>query len=121
MKTVELTGKDDLCDVASRIKEYTGREWQDTSKSFVKLLNDGCDFALHLGMVEALEQLSLSVNIVDGKPQITAHVSLDNGHGASVCKVLAWDDIYCRKMCKVIMEFDADGEAVMTGELVEWD
>ena len=121
MKSVELTGKEDLCDVASRIKEHTGREWQDTSSSFVKMLNDGCDFALHLGMVEAMEQLSLSVNIVDGKPQIIAHVSLDNGHGASVYKVLASDDIYCRKMCQVMLEFDADGESVMTGELVEWE
>ena len=119
MSSVELTGKEDLCDVASRIKQYTGREWQDTSGSFVKMLNDGCDFALHLGMIEALDQLSLSVSIVNGKPQITAHVALDGGHGASVCKILTSDDIYCRKMCKVIMEFDEEGEAVMTGELME--
>ena len=119
MKIVELTGKDDLCDVASQIKQNTGREWQDTSKSFEKLLNDGCDFALHLGMVEALESISLSVNVVDGKPQITARMCLDGGHGAEVFKVLSAEDIYCRKPCEVNIGFDEEGDAILTGELVE--
>ncbi|MDG1445099.1 MAG: hypothetical protein P8Q15_01950 [Methylophilaceae bacterium] len=119
MSSVELTGKEDLCDVAALIKQDTDRDWHDSSDSFVKLLNDGCDFALHLGMIEALNSLALSVRIVDGKPQITAHVSLDDGHGATACKVLTSEDIYCREHCEVNITFDDEGDAVMTGEVVE--
>ncbi len=119
MNSVELTGKEDLCDVAALIKQDTDRDWHDSSDSFVKLLNDGCDFALHLGMIEALNSLALSVRIVDGKPQITAHVSLDNGHGATACKILTSEDIYCHGHCEVNITFDDEGDAVMTGEVVE--
>ena len=119
MSIVKLTGKEDLCDVADLIKQDTGRDWHDSSDSFVKLLNDNCDFALHLGMVEALKSLTLSVRIVDGNPQITAHVSLDDGHGAEACKVLTSEDISCREHCEVNITFDDENEAVMTGEVVE--
>ena len=119
MSSVELTGKEDLCDVADLIKRKTWRDWQDDERSLTKILDDGCDFALHLGMVEALDSLSLSVRIVDGKPQITAHVSLDDGHGATACKVLTSEDIYCHGHCEVNIAFDEEGDAAMTGEVVE--
>ena len=119
MSSVELTGREDLCDVADLIKRKTWRDWQDDQRSLNKILDDGCDFALHLGMVEALNSLSLSVRIVDGKPQITAHVSLDDGHGAEACKILTSEDISCREHCEVNITFDDENEAVMTGEVVE--
>jgi hypothetical protein len=120
MNSVELTGKEDLCDVAALIKQDTDRDWHDSSDSFVKLLNDGCDFALHLGMIEALNSLTLTLDVVNGKPQIKARVCLDDGHLVEAFKVLSADEISCREHCDVNITFDDEGDAVMTGEVVEW-
>ena len=119
MSSVELTGKEDLCDVAALIKRKTWREWQDSERTLTKILDDGCDFALHLGMIEALNSLTLSVEIVDGKTQIKARVALDDDCLVEAFKVLNEDDIYCRKMCKVIIEFDEEGDAIINGEPAE--
>mgnify|MGYP003626952588 FL=1 len=119
MSSVELTGKEDLCDVAELIKRKTWREWQGNERPLTKILDDGCDFALHLGMIEALNSLTLTLDVVDGKPQIKARVCLDDGHLVEAFKVLSTDEIYCRNLCEVNISFDDESDAVLTGELAE--
>jgi hypothetical protein len=120
MSSVELTGKEDLCDVADLIKRKTWRDWQDDERSLIRILDDGCDFALHLGMIEALSSLTLTLDIVDGKPQIKARVCLDDGHLVEAFRVLSTDEISCHEHCEVNITFDDENDAVMTGKVVEW-
>ena len=117
MTEIKLTGKEDLCEISEKSYFPTGRNWSDDSKSFEKILNDSCDFALRLGMLEALDSMFLNINVVDGKPEFTAYVAIAD-HKFSALKVLDNSFIQGDVDCDMKLRFDyPDNE--LAAEIVE--
>lgn len=118
MNNIEIKGSDDLCGIVEKCNTSTDREWNCDNAVLDRVLQQNGDFAIKLGMLEALNNLMIKVVVIDGKPHFTAHVGLD-GDQVSAHKVLDSDVFWGFADCDVKFRFCADGDCEMSAEAVE--
>jgi len=118
MNNIEIKSDDDLCGIVEKCNTSTDREWNCNNAVLDRILQQNGDFAIKLGMLEALNNLMIRIRVVDGKPQFTAYVGLD-GHEVSAHKVLDNDVFWGKADCDVKFRFSDDGESELLAEVVE--
>mgnify|MGYP003653809356 CR=1 FL=1 len=105
MTEIKLTGKKDIYEIAEKNYPPSGRNWSNDSESFQKILDDSCDLALRIGMLEALDSMFLNINVVDGKPEFTAYVALAD-YQISATKILDNSYVQGDVDCDMKLRFD---------------
>lgn len=118
MRNIEISDGADLCNIVENCNTPTERQWNCDSAALGKVLQQTGDFAIKLGMLEALNNLILNVKVVDGKPRLVAYVSLD-GVEASAHKIVDSDMIGGGADCSYRLKFSDDGVAELTVETMQ--